>query len=62
MKEDLRQGRDAYGEFEVLFEELGASVSFEYDTLSCEELNAINELREIVEATTPPPVISVTGS
>lgn len=61
--QDLGHGssKAVYGKFQVLFEELGAKVSFEYD-VSGEELNAINDLREIVEATTPSPVISVTGS
>jgi hypothetical protein len=58
--EPSREG-PAYGEFQLLFNELDCRVTVHYG-VSREELNAINELREIVEATTPPLVISITGS
>jgi hypothetical protein len=56
-----REGGPAYGEFQVLFDKLGASLSFHCD-VSPEEMDVITELREMVEAATPPPVASVTGS
>lgn len=58
--EPCREG-PAYGEFQVLLNELDSRVTVHYG-VSPDELNAINELREIVEASTPPLVTSISGS